>query len=195
MSKAQETRANILHQAAELFNQQGYAGASISDLMRVTGLQKGGIYNHFKSKDELALEAFDYAFQTVRRHFTGGLRGKRLAVDRLKALVDVYDNFLDAPPLPGGCPILNTAIESDDAYPALRDRAQQAMTSWRHLIIRIIQKGVERGELSPTVNAELVATIVIATIEGAIMLSKLYGDPVHIKGAVQYLNGYIETLQ
>jgi AcrR family transcriptional regulator len=56
MSKGEETKAKILHQAAELFNQQGYAGSSISDIMRVTGLQKGGIYNHFSSKDELALK-------------------------------------------------------------------------------------------------------------------------------------------
>lgn len=52
MSKAQETREKILREAAALFNQYGYSGSSMSDIMRVTGLQKGGIYNHFKSKDE-----------------------------------------------------------------------------------------------------------------------------------------------
>ena len=57
MSKAQETKTRIIEQAATLFNQQGYSGTSVSDLMRATGLQKGGIYNHFVSKDELALEA------------------------------------------------------------------------------------------------------------------------------------------
>ena len=50
MSKGEETKTRILQQAAELFNQQGYAGSSIADIMRVTGLQKGGIYNHFKNK-------------------------------------------------------------------------------------------------------------------------------------------------
>ncbi|MHC5720487.1 MAG: TetR family transcriptional regulator, partial [Nostoc sp.] len=55
MSKGEETKSRILYQAAELFNQQGYAGSSMSDIMRVTGLQKGGIYNHFQSKDDLAL--------------------------------------------------------------------------------------------------------------------------------------------
>ena len=61
MSKAQQTKARIVRQAAELFNQKGYAGSSIADVMQATGLKKGGIYNHFKSKDELALAAFDYA--------------------------------------------------------------------------------------------------------------------------------------
>jgi len=67
MSKAQETKMRIIEQAAALFNQQGYAGSSMSDLMR--GLQKGGIYNHFRSKDELALEAFDFAVNRVQSEF------------------------------------------------------------------------------------------------------------------------------
>ena len=46
MSKAQSTKANIIRQAAELFNQKGYAGSLIADIMQATGLKKGGIYNH-----------------------------------------------------------------------------------------------------------------------------------------------------
>jgi AcrR family transcriptional regulator len=73
MSKAQETKTRIIAQAATLFNQQGYTGTSVSDLMRATGLQKGGIYNHFHSKDELALEAFDFAVNCVQQKFMGAL--------------------------------------------------------------------------------------------------------------------------
>lgn len=65
MSKSEETKAKILQQAAELFNQQGYAGSSISDIMRVTGLQKGKIYNHLQNKDDLALQAVDFAIACV----------------------------------------------------------------------------------------------------------------------------------
>jgi len=43
MSKAEATKTRIIEQAAVPFNRQGFAGASMSDLMRVTGLQKGGI--------------------------------------------------------------------------------------------------------------------------------------------------------
>jgi AcrR family transcriptional regulator len=45
------TKAHIIQQAAVVFNQQGYAGTSMSDIMRATGLKKGGIYNHFQSKE------------------------------------------------------------------------------------------------------------------------------------------------
>jgi TetR/AcrR family transcriptional regulator, transcriptional repressor for nem operon len=193
MSKGEETKAKILQQAAQLFNQQGYAGSSISDIMRVTGLQKGGIYNHFQSKDELALQAFDFAIACVSKHYISALRSKHHAVERLQAIIGVFSSFVDNPPIQGGCPLLNTAVESDDAHPALRDRTQQAMNSWLRLIRRIIETGIEKGEIRPEVNADEIATIITATLEGAIMMSKLYGDAIYMQRAVNHLNKYIET--
>src|SRR5208283_5028756 len=63
MTKGEQTRREIVRKAAPLFNQKGFAGTSLADLMDATGLQKGGIYRHFSSKEELAAEAFDYAWQ------------------------------------------------------------------------------------------------------------------------------------
>lgn len=192
MSKAQDTKARIVERAADLFNQQGYAGSSMSDLMQVTGLQKGGIYNHFRSKDELALEAFDFAVQRIQQRFRGALAGKRHAVDRLMAILSVYEQFLADPPVQGGCPLLNTAVESDDTHPALREQTQLAMDAWRSLIERIVNKGIARSELQPTVDAQMVATVFIATLEGGIMLSKLYDDPSYLDRALNHLRIYVE---
>jgi AcrR family transcriptional regulator len=192
MSKAQATKAHIIEQAAALFNQQGYAGASMADVMRVTGLQKGGIYNHFRSKDELALEAFDFAVERIQQRFRGALAGKRHAVDRLVAMLNVYDCFLVDPPVQGGCPLLNTAVESDDTHPALRKKTQLAINAWRSLIERIVEKGIARGELPTTTDGPMVATILIATVEGGIMLSKLYDDPAHLDRALNHLRSYVQ---
>jgi TetR/AcrR family transcriptional regulator, transcriptional repressor for nem operon len=193
MSKGEETKEKILQQAAELFNQQGYAGSSISDIMRVTGLQKGGIYNHFKSKDDLALQAFDFAIAQLRQRYLAAIHSKRHAIERLQAIIAVFRSYVDNPPIKGGCPLLNTAIESDDAHPALRQRTQQAMNSWRNLFYRIIQKGIEKGEIRSTVDADEVTTILIATLEGAMMMSKLYGDSIHLERAINHLTHYIES--
>ncbi|MEH2267639.1 MAG: TetR/AcrR family transcriptional regulator [Nostoc sp.] len=193
MTKGEETKTRILHQAAELFNQQGYAGSSMSDIMRVTGLQKGGIYNHFQSKDDLALQAFDFAIARIKQHTRFALRSKRHAVERLQAIISVFSSFVENPPIKGGCPLLNTAVESDDAHPALRERAQQAMNSWLHLIRRIIETGIEKGEIRPEVSADEIATIIIATLEGAVMMSKLYGDSIHMHKVINHLNQYLET--
>jgi len=175
-----------------VFNQRGYAGTSMADLMQATGLKKGGLYNHFRSKDELALEAFDYAVAQMQQHFRGAMKGKRHAVDRLMAVLSVYEKMSESPPVAGGCPILNTAIESDDTHPALRDRAKQAVDAWRSLFQRIIAKGIARGELKPMADADEVSTILISTLEGAVMLSKLYGDDAYLASALTHLRGYIQ---
>ena len=193
MSKGTQTRTMILARVAPLFNQQGYFGASLSDIMQHTGLEKGGIYNHFKSKEQLALEAFDYSYALLDQRIRSFLAGKTHAVDRLLAIVSYFQSLIDDPVVDGGCPILNTAVEADDAYPVLRDRAKAAMDSLRGTFERIITKGIERQEIRPEVDVDTCVTVFIATAEGAVMLSKLYQDPVHMQRAVAYLTRYIET--
>ena len=194
MSKAQATKARIIQQAAELFNKRGYAGSSIADIMQATGLKKGGIYNHFKSKDELAVAAFDYAVSLMSREVWQAVKTQRHAIARLQALVSAYLTYADKPPISGGCPILNTAIEVDDLDSPLRDRALAAIDSWRSLIIRIVQKGIKKNEVRSSVEPNTVATIIICTIEGAIMMSQLEKNPVHLERAVAHLLSYIKSL-
>jgi len=191
VSKAKETKARIVHQAAVVFNQQGYAGTSIGDIMQVTGLKKGGIYNHFKSKDELALAAFDHAVSLVSQKIWNAVKTKRNAIDRLNALVSTYLTYIDNPPIAGGCPILNTAIETDDTDSPLRDRALAAIDAWRGLIVRIIERGIKKGEVQTTVEPDAIATIIICNIEGAMMMSKLDRNPVHLRRAVSHLQQYL----
>ena len=194
MSKAQQTKARIVRQAAELFNQKGYAGSSIADVMQATGLKKGGIYNHFKSKDELTLAAFDYAVSVISQQIWQGVKTERNAIERLQALVSAYLIYINEPPIAGGCPILNTAIEADDLDSPLRDRAMAAVNSWRGLIVRIVQKGIDKKEVRSTIEPDTVATIIICTIEGAIMMSQLEKNPVHLQRAIAHLQGYIKDL-
>jgi AcrR family transcriptional regulator len=192
MGKGEQTRAMILARVAPLFNQQGYFGSSLSDIMQRTGLEKGGIYNHFKSKEQLALEAFDYSYTILDQRIRAALAGKRHALERLSALLTYFQQLADDPPIAGGCPILNTAIEADDAEPALRDRARGAMDELRSTVRRIISKGIERGEVRPGVDVETWTSVMIATLEGAVMLSRLYQDSMHMRRAVAYLEQCME---
>ncbi len=194
MSKGEQTREMILAQAAQLFSRQGYFGSSLSDIMHETGLEKGGIYNHFSSKEQLALEAFDHVIALLEQRIRRLLSGKTHAIDRLLALVSHFQSLLDDPIVVGGCPILNTAIEADDAHPALRDRARAAMDRLRDTIERIITRGIQRQEIRSEVDVDTFVTVFIATLEGAVMLSKLYQDPAHMRRAAAYLTHYIETV-
>ncbi|HEX5690203.1 MAG TPA: TetR/AcrR family transcriptional regulator C-terminal ligand-binding domain-containing protein, partial [Roseiflexaceae bacterium] len=67
------------------------------------------------------------------------------------------------------------------------------MDEWQNLVQRIITRGVERGELRADIDTDEVATMLIATLEGAIMMSQLYGSSTHIRRAVAYLTSYINS--
>ena len=86
MRKGEQTRQEIIRKAATIFNQRGYDGAALSDLMRATGLVKGGIYRHFSSKQELAGEALDHAWKLAMDTRFGGTEGIPDSVDQLKQL-------------------------------------------------------------------------------------------------------------
>jgi TetR/AcrR family transcriptional regulator, transcriptional repressor for nem operon len=195
MGKGLATRQAILEQAAQVFSIYGYSGTAMSELTRETGLTKGGIYNHFGSKEVLALEAFDFTMDRIRQRFRAALVGRSSATDRLLATFEVFRSLVDDPVVTGGCPILNTAIEADDAHPPLRDRAREAMTEWHAFIARTASKGIASGELSPHVDPVALATVITATLEGAVMLSKLYADKEHMRRAVDHLTHYLESLR
>jgi AcrR family transcriptional regulator len=194
MAKGERTRERIVASAATVFSERGFHGSSMTDLLRATGLQKGGLYNHFASKEALALESFDWAVGTVERRYAAALDGVGNAVDRLLAIVDVIRGLVADNALPGGCPILTTAIEADDTMPALRDRAREAMTRWQRLIGSNVKNGVARGELRPDADPYEVATIVTATLEGAVFLCKLYDDDQPMLRAVDHVAAYVRGL-
>src|SRR5215468_4722424 len=123
MKKGEATRRRIVAQAAGLLNTQGYRSTSVSEIMRVTGLQKGGIYRHFDSRTRLTLEAFEYAVAQRRDRFLRAIDGHATATEALLAILDVFRQGARGELLQGGCPIMNLATESDDADPELRRAA------------------------------------------------------------------------
>lgn len=191
MGKGDETRARIIAKAAVAFNVAGFAGTAMSDIMRITGLEKGGIYRHFESKDELALAAFDYAAMQVRHRFQSGMANSTHAVDTLIAFLTVFRSYGQNPPLTGGCPILNTAIEHDDTNPELAARAAAVVGEWRTLICNVVALGIARAEIRAGVDGDRLALVMIATMEGAIMLAKLLNDTAPLDHAYDQLCHYI----
>ncbi len=194
MGKGQRTREAILERAVILFNQKGYTGVSLSDIMEATGLQKGGIYNHFESKEKLAVEAFDYGFKVTGRALLQSMAGQTKPIDRLRGFIGFFHDYFRKPPLVGGCIILNTAVDSDDSNPALMIRARQAMDSWRELLLRIVERGIAQGQIQENIESEKLVSVIIATLEGAMMMSKLYDDSRHMEYAVEHLLALVESI-
>jgi len=191
MRKGEETRQEIIRKAAPIFNQRGYDGAALSDLMRATGLEKGGIYRHFSSKEVLAAEAFDYAWRETLEARIHDLDTITNTVDRLKKLVA---NFVERRGIiPGGCPLLNTAVDTDDGNPVLRDRARKALRDWRSYLVWMIRAGIKARDIRSKVDANRLATLIISSLEGAIMVYRLERNEEALRAIQAHLDNYLET--
>jgi len=194
MSKGENTRKHIIAKSAELFNRKGYAGSSLSDITETTGIKKGGIYRYFASKDEIAIEAYQYAGSQVSRIIREARDRESTAMGKLLAYLKVYENVVEAPPFVGGCPLQNLATESDDSHPVLRERALQGMDSTLADMKRIIAEGVRSGEFRADLDADALATFTLSVMEGGIMLSKLEGDNRHVRMNIESLAAYLKGM-
>src|ERR1700693_4388163 len=179
MTKGEQTRRKIVEAAASIFNKRGYEGASLSELMVATGLRKGGIYRHFASKEELAAEAFDYTGEAAWKVRFLHLDEMATGIEKLKQYIA---NFVDRRgPVADGCPVLNTAIEADDGNPVLRAHGAKALRFWLSRLQAIVEQARKQGKTRPEVDPKAVATVIVASLEGALMMSRLQrnDEPLH----------------
>lgn len=192
MRKGQMTKEHIIRESAGLFNTKGYTGASLSEIIDRCGIRKGGIYNHFANKDEIALAAFDYSFSQILLLLSKEQADAANSKQKLLAICKVYVEIIENNVLEGGCPILNTAIESDDGHPGLREKAQHAMKIYFEQLTKIIIEGIQNKEFRSDIDPEEVCSYIIAVIEGGIMLSKLFDDSKYIRHCSSNVMKYID---
>jgi TetR/AcrR family transcriptional regulator, transcriptional repressor for nem operon len=162
--------------------------------MEATGLQKGGIYRHFSSKEELAADAFDYAWSVVSAPRFAALETASSGVERLKTMISVFAQR-PAKNMPGGCPLLNTAVEADDTNPLLRSRARAALEQWKLHLRNAVEQGIREKQFPKETVADDVATFLIGTLEGALMVSRLERDRRALELAKSHLLEFIDRLR
>ena len=193
MRKGEATRQRIIAEAAPIFNQRGFDGCSMQDLMTATGLEKGGLYRHFANKEDLAAEAFRYALAQNVKVRTEHLDEIPNSLDKLKRVVHLFVELPSA--IPGGCPLMNTAIDADDGNPALRDLARKGVQDWRARIVHIVETGIRDGEIRRSTDPRRIANTLIATLEGALMISRLENNRNALRDAQTTLDALLTTLE
>jgi len=88
---------------------------------------------------------------------------------------------------------LNTAIDADDGNPVLRARVAKALRSWVARLQVIVEQAQERGETRHGVDPRAVATLIVASLEGALMMSRLQRNDEALRGVQSHLNQYLEN--
>lgn len=173
LSKSEKTKQFILTKTAPLFNTKGFEGTSMADLTSTTGLTKGALYGNFYNKEDLALEAFKYAVKRVKDLVKTRVDGETTYKKQLRAMLDFFAEYVFHPPVPGGCPLLNTAVQADDQLPGMRRIVVKELMSTVMFIYNLINKGIKAGEFRKDVNARELAYTIFCSVEGAIMFSRV----------------------
>jgi TetR/AcrR family transcriptional repressor of nem operon len=189
--KASQRRLAILASAAPVFNRKGFSGTSIADILDATDLEKGGLYNHFASKEELAVAAFEFAMGTVTAHFTRALKGTESGLPRLLIYLTAFERYIGKPPVAGGCPIANVTIEADDALPFFQDAVQKAFEEMRHLVLHNVDRGIAKGQFRSDTDRDEVADFMVAALEGAIVMSRGMRSRIHAKRVIATLRTWL----
>jgi TetR/AcrR family transcriptional repressor of nem operon len=193
VSKAEKTKEFIIAKAAPLFNKKGYAGTSMSDIMKATGLAKGGLYGNFENKDEIAALAFEYSYNQLKEDIGQKVRAKKTGVEKLLTILQYYKNYTISPPIDGGCPLMNTAIDADDAYPFLKKKARQALQEMIGSLQHILKMGIQEGSFRSDLNVKKEAELIFAQIEGGIMMAKVLDDVTVLNRLIDNLRYRMET--
>ena len=190
LTKGRRSRQKIVETAAVLFNQKGFTGCSMGDVVAASGLEKGTLYSHFSTKEELALLAFDYAWKDTSDKRVRNLDTVSNAIDKLKLHID---NYVNTPSFPGGCPLLNFAVDADDGNLALRTQVRKALKGWEGFLAKVIEDGQLAGEVNPEVDPHVVAHLLISVLEGATLVSRINKRSAVLNDAQRHLYMYLET--
>jgi TetR/AcrR family transcriptional repressor of nem operon len=191
MRSSEITKAKVLKEATNLFNTKGYKSTSLSDITAATGLTKGAIYRHFANKESLEIEVFQKMMQAIFVTLNEKIKVENNTRDKLFCVLNLFQSYITNPLIIGGCPLLNVAVEVDDTNLELKEKAQQALSVFRESVERIIINGKTHKQVGALVNEKLVATVLISTLEGGVMMSKLQNSNSDIDIVVSHLKNWI----
>jgi AcrR family transcriptional regulator len=160
-----ETRQHILDIAIQLIAQFGFANMSMNDIVRESGVSKGGVYWHFKNKDELILAVFDYFLDMQLQVLNMLLQSEEKAATKLENLFRLATQEAEAN-MPQPLEFYAVAARND----ALKERMAGYFEAYHQRMVDLVQQGIEVGEFE-TSDPETVAINIISLLEGIFLVA------------------------
>ena len=181
MAKVSDSKGKTLAAAAKLFRQQGYHGTALHDILAASGSPRGSLYFHFpKGKEEIGEAALTLAGEAVRQAIAHAAETSANAEIFLTRVARGMASDLEKSGYKEGCPIATTALETAAQSDVLGAATRNAFQKWELEIKRgLFRFGMSAGD------ADLVATLVLSQLEGALLLARTYRSLEPIQRAEQ----------
>jgi AcrR family transcriptional regulator len=177
-----ESKAQILATAMSVFAQKGFAKASMNDIVRASGLSKGGVYWHFKSKDELVTALFDQFFVEQLALLDEVMMGEGTAVAKLNQLAAFTGDGVAELAAQFPSPLEFYALAARDD--SLKEHLQSHFQNYREKIEVLVAQGISSGEFHDQ-NSTDVANTVMALFEGLLLLWAVAPESIDLSGQVE----------
>lgn len=171
-----------MERAAGLFAERGIAATSVDEVLAAAGAGKGQFYHYFRGRDELAAAAVGYRCAQVVAGLTQALGGVSSLAGLERALAGFVDGFEQAG-MPG-CPVGTLAAEVAGRNEEARLQAAAGFDAWERLLAGALERMRQRGELRPDAAPAVLATGLLASIEGGMVLSQARKDMASLRVAV-----------
>ncbi|MFB4309279.1 TetR family transcriptional regulator [Actinomadura sp. GTD37] len=187
MAARGETRERVLRTAAELFQRQGYHGTGLNQVLAESGAPKGSLYFHFPDgKEQLAAESVTLSGRTVAEALAAAVLAAPDGRAGLAALGDHFARSLRESDFRKGCPVATVALETAAESETIRGACDTAYGDWlAGLRAALLGWGVPEDRAGP------LATLVLSSLQGAVMLARVQRDVSAIHQATDQLAGLL----
>ena len=189
--RGRASRERIVERAADLFAERGIAATSVDEVLAAAGAGKGQFYHYFRGRDELAAAAVGYRCARV----VAGLTRALGEVSSLAGLEQALAGFIDGFEQGGmpGCPIGTLATEVAGRNEEARLQAAAGFDAWERLLAGALERIRQRGELRAGADPAMLATGLLASIEGGMVLSQARKDMTSLRVAVEAGLAHVRT--
>ena len=188
-----DRRSQIIDAAAQLIGQKGYTLTSVEDVIRHSRLSgKSHFYHYFKSKEELGYAVLGRQFERFAERGLAILREPMIdPLERLSLFIDSVVTAQAERGCKGGSPFGNLAGEMADAHEGFRERIDQVFERWASQIQSLLWEA--REQLTEGTDAVRLSRFVIATLEGALLMTRVKRDVAVLYGIAADLKRFIGT--
>jgi len=191
------TREAVIEAATRLIHLKGYQHTSVDDVLTATGVGKGNFYHYFKSKEDLGYAILDRVAEAfVQRALEPCFADPDVArVQQMRCFLARVRDALRERNCMGGCVFGNLAAELADVHEGFRTRLTELFARWRARLTQALEEAQRRGEVTAACRADAVAQFLVASLEGAMLLTKLTKDIAVMDRCVEEMNRYLSLYE